>query len=479
MIICPNCSRENEDHYKFCLGCGTELSKAAAAKPKPAPVAMPVPTVVPAAKATPQARSTPQAVPMARPASKVPTARPEPTPPPVTEPPPEDASPTLMGDAPSFDTSEPPTEESEATEPPVAADAEADDEALAPQATPAMVSAPPPPVAAEPEPEPEADRGLLSAPPAAARPAGSVDLPFDVSMDEAPDAPGPASSQHDEVPDASIRGMPRPQPVAQGPGGSIDARLCGSCGAMVPDGFKFCGVCGTRYEPDRAAPEVFVPQVQDAPTSAARLVLIHPDGSEGTRFPLSSGETTVGRSHPASLFAEDPFLSPRHATFYFVRGQLFVRDEGSLNGVFLRIKAEVELFHWDMLRIGQQLLRFEEMSQVRPVMPGAGDGTTVMGSPVRGAWGRLATAVAIDTTAAVWVLRKPEEFIGRERGDILFNEDGFVSGAHAKVSTREGRYFLSDLDSTNGTYLRIKGEGIVARGDLLLLGQQLFKVEID
>ena len=39
MIICPNCSRENEDHYKFCLGCGTELSKAAAAKPKPAPVA--------------------------------------------------------------------------------------------------------------------------------------------------------------------------------------------------------------------------------------------------------------------------------------------------------------------------------------------------------------------------------------------------------------------------------------------------------
>ena len=30
MIICPNCSRENEDHYKFCLGCGTELSKAAA-----------------------------------------------------------------------------------------------------------------------------------------------------------------------------------------------------------------------------------------------------------------------------------------------------------------------------------------------------------------------------------------------------------------------------------------------------------------
>ena len=25
MIICENCGRENEDEYKFCLGCGTAL----------------------------------------------------------------------------------------------------------------------------------------------------------------------------------------------------------------------------------------------------------------------------------------------------------------------------------------------------------------------------------------------------------------------------------------------------------------------
>ncbi|HIE69351.1 MAG TPA: FHA domain-containing protein, partial [Planctomycetes bacterium] len=54
-----------------------------------------------------------------------------------------------------------------------------------------------------------------------------------------------------------------------------------------------------------------------------------------------AGETTVGRSHDAALFAEDPFLSPNHATFFFVKNQLFVRDEGSLNGVFIRIKADL------------------------------------------------------------------------------------------------------------------------------------------
>ena len=26
VIVCPRCSKENQDHYKFCLGCGAELT---------------------------------------------------------------------------------------------------------------------------------------------------------------------------------------------------------------------------------------------------------------------------------------------------------------------------------------------------------------------------------------------------------------------------------------------------------------------
>ena len=33
MITCSKCGKENQDHYKFCLGCGAELPRAAAAKP--------------------------------------------------------------------------------------------------------------------------------------------------------------------------------------------------------------------------------------------------------------------------------------------------------------------------------------------------------------------------------------------------------------------------------------------------------------
>ena len=33
MITCPKCSKDNQDHYKFCLGCGAELPRGPAPKP--------------------------------------------------------------------------------------------------------------------------------------------------------------------------------------------------------------------------------------------------------------------------------------------------------------------------------------------------------------------------------------------------------------------------------------------------------------
>ena len=35
MILCPTCGKENEDFFKFCLGCGTELKSVAPPKPEP------------------------------------------------------------------------------------------------------------------------------------------------------------------------------------------------------------------------------------------------------------------------------------------------------------------------------------------------------------------------------------------------------------------------------------------------------------
>ncbi len=104
------------------------------------------------------------------------------------------------------------------------------------------------------------------------------------------------------------------------------------------------------------------------------------------------------------------------------------------------------------------------------------DGTDVMGSPNPGYWGRLALIVGRDQDGSAFPLFGDSVTLGRERGDILFPEDGYVSGQHARVELRDGRVFLRDLDSSNGTFVRVRGERAVKPGAAILMGQQLFRI---
>jgi predicted component of type VI protein secretion system len=70
-----------------------------------------------------------------------------------------------------------------------------------------------------------------------------------------------------------------------------------------------------------------------------------------------------------------------------------------------------------------------------------------------------------------------EMVLGRERGDILFSDDGYVSGTHAKLSVREDGYFLTDLGSSNGTFVRLIEPRVVPTGTYVLMGQQLFRID--
>ena len=67
--------------------------------------------------------------------------------------------------------------------------------------------------------------------------------------------------------------------------------------------------------------------------------------------------------------------------------------------------------------------------------------------------------------------------IGRRRGDLLL-DDAMCSSTHAQIIPREDGWLLQDLGSTNGTYIRLKDQTAVSSGDLLLLGQQLFRVHL-
>jgi pSer/pThr/pTyr-binding forkhead associated (FHA) protein len=252
-------------------------------------------------------------------------------------------------------------------------------------------------------------------------------------------------------------------------------RKCPNCSTPNPTAFKFCGACGARL--DVAQEPIAQPPAVAPPTEGAEgyLVLIRPDGSEGGSFALSSGSNPAGREVDP-LFAADAYLSPMHASFDLSGGRLIVHDEGSLNGIFVRVLAEkpIEISSGDVVRLGQELVRIE-------VLPGEmadDDGTELMGSiSTEEIWGRVSLIVGKDQMADAYCLNDEGVVLGRERGDVLFPEDGYVSGTHLRIQRQGDRIIVTDLNSSNGTFLRVNQEQELHRGDYILMGQQLFRVD--
>ena len=68
--------------------------------------------------------------------------------------------------------------------------------------------------------------------------------------------------------------------------------------------------------------------------------------------------------------------------------------------------------------------------------------------------------------------------IGREGGDLNFPGDLYMSGAHCRIEDNGGRLTLTDMNSRNGTYVRLRAERELGHGDYLFVGRKLLRVEI-
>lgn len=362
MIVCARCSKENQDHYKFCLGCGAELPRDQAPK----------------------------------------DFAPPPTPPPAAPP---------------------------------------------PAAAAAASSVPPP-----------AERNLQFA--ATQQGDGS-----DVSV------PPPAVAEP-PAPAAGPTAAPSAAPAGV---------ACPACSNSVPPDFKFCGTCGHRMDGPAAVPSA-APPVPAAAAPAApdaggevtgRLVLINPDGSEGDTFELKGARVTVGRN-AGGVFAADSYVSPDHATFTFEGGSCSVHDDDSLNGVYVKIPRDqpIRLKDGEVFRIGQEIIRYEAVEKSP-----AQDGIEVMGSPSAGIVGRISLVIGRESTGNAFPIPAEGIHIGRERGDVIFPEDGYVSGLHCRLHHDGDSAVLTDVGSSNGTFVRIAQDRPCQNGELLLMGQQLFRLQ--
>jgi pSer/pThr/pTyr-binding forkhead associated (FHA) protein len=395
---CSKCGKENQDHYKFCLGCGSELVVAPAKEPAGAPLsrvptknsALPVDSRAKTGKHSEMMRQSSGPLKAAASVSVSPT-------------PPAGIAKLNLGPKPA-----------------------------------------------------EEDTGDDGSPfPLSKTPAAS-DLPF-----------------NSEPPTLKDQ---RPQPASPPAQQSAAIAICTACGTSNPRDFVFCGNCGSRI--NQAVPQTLDRGAAKPAASAVRTVplgmlyLIRPDGSEGGTHPLAEKENIIGRGL-GRVFDNDSYLSPSHVRIVFEEKKALVEDLGSLNGVFVKITEPEPLGSGDIFRIGQELLRFDNILEPQPLE----DGTEIVGSPNPGYWGRVSVIMGPGEDGSAFPMIGEEMALGREAGDILFSDDGYVSGTHAKISLQNGAFFLNDLGSSNGTFLRLIQPRLVPPGTFLLLGQQLFRLD--
>ena len=68
--------------------------------------------------------------------------------------------------------------------------------------------------------------------------------------------------------------------------------------------------------------------------------------------------------------------------------------------------------------------------------------------------------------------------VGREEGSILLVNDPYVSPRHARLQFREGRFFIRDLESVNGVYVRLRAPERLQHADLVLVGLEVLRFEV-
>jgi len=206
----------------------------------------------------------------------------------------------------------------------------------------------------------------------------------------------------------------------------------------------------------------------DLPRSL-RAVLVVERGERGfERHAMREANSILGRTEgfPSDLnIPFDHLLSAAHAMFSYSGGKLVVRDNDSLNGIYLKVERQALLRDGQRIRMGSMVFRFEILA---PTIENRGERPAAQLVAI-GDGGEDGSACRLTGEKTV---------IGRESGTYTFPGDRLLSARHAQFATADGVFKVENLSQANGTFVQID-ERVLEQGDTLLIGAQIIRVEYE
>ena len=263
---------------------------------------------------------------------------------------------------------------------------------------------------------------------------------------------------------------------------SIEESSCGQCGAAYTKGVDlFCARCGSdlKQRVSADAPRSTSTQVFGVGRGVGpQLALIGESRDVIEVYNLERGEAVIGRGDADIAFPDDQFMSPLHARLDLRDGRLCLRDLGSRNGTWVFIDQPAKLNDCDLVLVGAQLIRFRRLGYPAPHPPEA-DATRRMGSSVPTADVAVLEQLRADGSVRDVFHLSPGRSItlGREMGDWIFPYDATMSRRHADIRSEGSEFFVHDSNSRNGVAMGVRGERALNKGQRILVGNQILRLE--
>ena len=220
----------------------------------------------------------------------------------------------------------------------------------------------------------------------------------------------------------------------------------------------------------------------------ARARLMFVGGPQaGREIPLDERLISIGRAPDNVLDLDDPQVSVYHGVVRATPLGFEFEDHDSTNGSTLNghpVKSQV-LSDGDTLQIGSTQLSFlvnvdqadRTAVEQSPPGPGASSGGAGAGADPGGG-GALASLVFVagPHEGKSVALGEGQVVLGRSGGISFTIDDLQVSAVHCAVTREGSEFWITDLGSTNGTYVngrRIDKGTLLGPGDLVQLGNSV------
>ena len=200
-------------------------------------------------------------------------------------------------------------------------------------------------------------------------------------------------------------------------------------------------------------------------------------GRSAAEISFEQGSYTIGRVDGNDVVLPSSSVSRTHARIFVSNNKCYIDDLGSANGVTVDnvpIKERTEIKNGSQIRIGEYTLYLEYKDQ-SDMNAGQDVLKTQIVSGDQG--GYKIVRIKDKFAGEEFMLAEATNTIGRTEDNYILLSDQSISRNHAKITNRGMLFYVTDLDSSNGTFVnnkRISGEHPLQAGDIIRFGNLSF-----